>query len=98
MIWTLPVCELATHSIRRFLEVLTLSHDLVNLAVLLAADKLLVLVGQLNLHTHLVLAAHHEGNLVDDRHGSLDCIIGAVDRKGQVVKADLRFGVRTDIR
>lgn len=76
---------------------LTLSHDLVYLAVLLSADKLLVLVGKLDLHTHLILAALDKRNLVDHHHPCLDCIVGSVDGEGQVVKANLRLGVGTDI-
>ena len=76
---------------------LTLSHNLVYLAVLLSTDKLLVLVGKLDLHTHLILATLDKRNLVDHHHPCLDCIVGSVDGKRQVIKANLCLGVGTDI-
>lgn len=75
-----------------------MTHDLVDLAVLLAADKLFVLVRQLNLHTHLVLATLDEGNLVDDHHGSLNGVVGSIDGKVQIVEAYFSTRVRADIR
>lgn len=77
---------------------LTLAHNLVDLAIFLAADELFVLVGQLNLDPHLVGAALDEGNLVDDHHCRLYSIVGSVDGEGQILKADIGSRVRTDIR
>lgn len=74
-----------------------MTHDLVDLAVLLAADKLLVLVRQLNLYTHLVLATLNEGNLVDNHHSSLDGVVGTIDGKVQIVEAYFSTGVRADV-
>lgn len=74
-----------------------LAHDLVDLAILFATDKLLVLVGKLDLHPHLVLAPRDERNLVDNHHARLDGVVGTVDGEGQVVKAHLGFGIGADI-
>lgn len=76
---------------------LTLPHDLVNLAVLLSTDKLLVLIGKFDLDTHLVLAALDKGDLVNDHHARLDRIVGTVDGKGQVVEADLGLRVGANV-
>ena len=76
---------------------LTLSHDLVYLAVLLSTDKFLVLVGKLDLHTHLILTAFDKRNLIDHHHPCLDCIVGSVDGECQVIKANLCLGVGADI-
>jgi hypothetical protein len=42
---------------------IALSHNLVDLAVLLATDKFLVLIGELNLDTNLVLGLRHKFHL-----------------------------------
>lgn len=73
------------------LNKLTLSHDFVDLAVLLTTDKLLVLIGELDLDTHLVLASRDEWNLVNNSHGSLHGIVGPIERESQIVEADLRL-------
>ena len=76
---------------------LTLPHDLVDLAVLLSADKFLVLVGKLDLDPHLVLATLDKGNLIDDHHARLDRIVGTVDGEGQIVEANLGLRVGADV-
>ena len=78
-------------------EILTLAHDLVDFAVLLATDKLFVFVGQFNFDAHLILASRDEWNLIDNSHGSLDSVIGSIDRECQVVEADLCLGIGTDV-
>jgi CO dehydrogenase/acetyl-CoA synthase epsilon subunit len=40
-----------------------LSHNLVNLTVLLAADEFFVLIGELNLDTNLILGLRHKFHL-----------------------------------
>ena len=77
---------------------LTLAHDLIDLAVLLATDKLFVLVGELDLDPHLILTAHDEGNLVDYGHGGLDGVVGSVDGESQVIETHFRLRVSTDVR
>lgn len=74
-----------------------MTHDLVDLAVLFPADEFLVLIGQLDLHPHLVLTPVDEGDLVDDHHRGLDGIVRPVDGEGQIVEADFGAGVATDI-
>ena len=76
---------------------LTLPHNLVNLAVLLAAHKLLMFIGKLDLDTHLVLRTLHEGNLMDDHHSGFHCVVGSVDGKGELVEAYIAAGIRANI-
>ena len=57
-----------------------------------------MLIRQLDLDAHLVLASSDEGDLVDNGHGSLDGIVGSVDGERQVVEADFGFRVGTYIR
>lgn len=51
------------------------AHNLVNLAILLAADEFLVLVGQFDLDAHVVLRLLDEGNVADDHESSPDRIV-----------------------
>ena len=66
---------------------LTLAHDLVDLAVLLAADEFFVLIGELDLHAHLVLTPLHKRDLVDNHHRRLHSVIRAINGEGEIVKA-----------
>lgn len=76
---------------------LTLSHDLVDFAVLLAANKFLMLVGQLDLDTHLIGRTLDEWNLINDHHSCLDSIIGTVDGERKFLKANIGTRVCTDV-
>lgn len=78
-------------------EWLTLSHDLVDLAVLLAADELLVLIRKFNLHAHLILTPLDEWNLIDDHHRRFHRVIRPIDGECQIVKAYFRARVGADI-
>ena len=63
-----------------------MSHDLVDLAVLLAAHKLLVLVGKLNLDPNLILGLGDKGGLREIIQSPLDRVIGAGDVESHLVK------------
>ena len=54
---------------------LTLTHDLIDLAILLATDELFVLICKLNLDTHLVRRPFDERYLVDHHHCRLYGVI-----------------------
>ena len=64
------------------------AHDLVDLAVLLAADKLLVFVGELNLDTHVVLRLLHEWDIANHHQSSSHSIIRPVDMEVELLEAD----------
>jgi hypothetical protein len=51
------------------------AHDLVDLAVLLTTDEFFVLVGKLNLHTHVVLRLLHEWDVADHHQSSSNSIV-----------------------
>lgn len=57
----------------------TLTHDLVDFAVFLAAHKLFVLIGQLNLDPDRVLRLRHESDLRNYMKGSLDGVVRAIN-------------------
>lgn len=74
------------------------AHDLVNFAVFLSADKLLVLIGKLNLDAHVVLRLLDEGDVANDHQGSSDSIIGSIDVEVELLEADFGTGIDTDVR
>lgn len=76
---------------------LTLAHDLIDLSILLATDKLLVFVCQLNFYTHLIRGAFDEWNLVDHHHCRFDSIVRAVDGESQLIKADISARISTNV-
>lgn len=78
-------------------DALTLAHDLVDLAILLATDKFLVLVGQLDLHTDLVLRLGDEFEIRDDLQGRFDGVIGTGHGERHFVKRDVSIRVGTNI-
>jgi hypothetical protein len=80
------------------LSKITLAHDLVDLPILLPTDKLLVLVGKLNLDANLVIISIDKRYLVDHHHRCFDGIIRAVDSKSEFVKTDICARVYADIR
>lgn len=75
----------------------TLTHDLVDLAVLFAANKFLVLIGQFDLDPDGVLGLCHESDLRNHMKSSLDCVVRAVDGEGKSLEGNLSIGVGTDI-
>lgn len=75
-----------------------MAHDLVDLAVLLSAHKLLVFVCQFDLDSHLILRASHEGNVVNDHQSGFDRIVGAVDCKTELFKRYIGARVGTNVR
>lgn len=77
---------------------LTLTHDLVNFAVLLSTDKLLVLIGQLDLDSHLIGHALDKGDLVDDHHRCLNGVVGTIDGKCQLVETDIGSRIGANVR
>ncbi len=76
---------------------LTLTHDLVDLAILFPADEFLVLAGELKLDSDLVLGSSDKGHLGYDHQGGLDGIIRAGDGESQLVKRDIGIRICTDI-
>jgi len=76
----------------------TLAHYLIYLAILLPTDKFLVLIRKLDLDTNLVLSALDEWYLMDDHHGSFDCVVRSVNGEGKLVEANLSTGICADIR
>jgi len=76
---------------------IALTHDLVDFAVLLAADKLLVLIRKLHLNTQSALGALQERKAVDDRHCSLDRVVATVDVEVELLERDLSTRVDTNI-
>lgn len=75
----------------------TLSHDLVDLAILLATDKFFVLVCQLYLDPNLIFVSVDKRYLVDDHQGSFDCIIRTVDGERELFEAHVCARVDTDV-
>lgn len=75
----------------------TLTHDLVDFAVLLAAHEFLVFIGQLDFDAQLVLSPHHKRDLGDHRHGSLDGIVRAIDGEAKLFKGQLSARVGTNV-
>lgn len=75
----------------------TVAHDLVDLAILLTTDELFVLVGKLDLHTHIVLRLLHEWNVTDDHQSSPDSIVGSVDVEVELLEADFSARVDADV-
>ena len=101
MIWTLPnqivsiyFKETRTGSSKFH----TLSHDLVDFAILLATDKFLMLVGKFNLDTDLILSSFDEWYLVNDHHGRLDRVVRSIDIECEFLEANVGTRIRTDIR
>ena len=76
---------------------LTLSHNFVDLTVLLTTDEFFVLIRKLYLHTHLIRCSLDEWYLIDDHHRRLDSVIGPVDGKGELFEAEVSARVRTDV-
>ena len=89
--------NISDRKLQEMLESHTLAHDLVDLAVLLTANKLFMLICQLDLDTNLVLSPLYEGNLIDNHHGRLDRIVGTIDGKCQLVETHIGSGVRANI-
>ena len=56
-----------------------MSHDLVDLPVLLPTHKLLVLVGQLDLDAHLILGTADKWDLMNYDHGVFDSVVRTID-------------------
>ena len=76
----------------------TLTHYLIDLAILLAAHKFFMLVRKLNLNADLVWAPLHKGNLIDHHHSRLHSVVGSVDGEDQVFKAYIGTRICTDVR
>ena len=74
-----------------------MSHDLVDLPILLAADKLLVLIGEFDFDTHLILTSPDKWDLMNNNHSRLYRIVGAIDSERQIIKADFCSRVGADI-
>ena len=65
------------------------AHDLVDLAVFLTADEFFVLIGELDLDTHVILRLLHKRDVADHHQRSPHSIIRSVDVKVELFKADL---------
>jgi len=76
---------------------IALTHDLVDLTVLLAADELFVLVRELDLDTQSALGSLQERKAVDDGHRSLDRVVTTIDVEVQLLERDLSTRVDADI-
>ena len=66
----------------------TLAHNLVYLAVLLATDKLLVLIGEFDLDSDLVLGTLDKWYLMDDHHGGFDRVVRSIDGECKLIEAN----------
>lgn len=66
-----------------------LPHDFVDFSILLSTDKLLVLIGELDLDSNLVLRVHHKFDLRDHHQSSFDSLVRACNVKCQLVKANI---------
>lgn len=78
---------------------ITLTHDFVDLSILLAADEFLVLIGELDLDSKGGCGSlSDEWQRIDDGHGSLDGIIAAVDVEVKLFKVDLGTRIDADVR
>ena len=75
----------------------TLPHDLVNLAVLLATDELLVLVGQLNFDPDRILGLRHKSDLGENHQSRLYRVIRTSDREGESLERDIGIRVGTNV-
>ena len=76
---------------------IAVAHDLVDLAVLLAAHKFLVFIGELDLDTNLVLDCSHELDFRQNLESLLDGFIRPSKRKGNLVEGDIGIGVGANI-
>ena len=76
----------------------TLSHDLVDFAVFLAAHEFFMFVGKLNFDADLVLSTLHKGDLMYDHHCGFDGIVGSINGKCQLLEPDFCTRVGTDVR
>lgn len=75
----------------------TLAHNLVDLAVFLSTDKLLVLIGELDLDSNLVLGLSHKVQFGNYPKGRLDCVVGAGNGEGHLVIRNIRIRIGTDV-
>ena len=73
------------------------AHDLVDLAVLLSAHKFLVLIGEFDLNTNLVLSCGEELDLRQDLESLLDGLIRPSKRKGDLIKGNIGIGVGANV-
>ncbi len=76
---------------------LTLRHDLVDLAVLLPRHKFLMLIGEFDFDSDLMLSAIDELDLRKDHESLLNRIIRAVNGEGHLVEGDVSIGIGTDV-
>lgn len=76
----------------------TLTHNLVDLSILLPTNEFLVLVGELNLDTDLVLSLSDKLELRDHGKCALDGIVRASGGKTHPVVRQVCLCVGTDIR
>ena len=81
----------------QFNEYHTLSHDLVDLAIFLTTDELLMLICKLNFDTDLVLGSFDEWYLMDDHHCGFDSIVGTIDGENEFIKANLSCRIKADV-
>ena len=83
---------------RTWLEELTLCHDFVYLAVLLTRDKFFMLIGKLNLDTHVVLRLLDERDVANHHESSSHGIVRSIDVEVKLLEADLSTRVDANVR
>jgi hypothetical protein len=74
------------------------AHDLVDLAVLLTADKFFMLIGELDLHAHVVLRLLDKGDVANHHQSSSYSVVGAVNVEIELLKADFSTRVDANVR
>lgn len=74
------------------------AHNLVDLAVLLAADEFFVLVCKLNLDTHVVLRLLHEWDVANHHQSSSHGIVRSIDMKVELLEADFSARIDANVR
>ena len=76
----------------------TLAHDFIDLAILLPTDKFFVFIGKFDLNANLILCPFDKRDLSYHHHSSFNSIIGAVDGKRELFKANISPRVGADVR
>ena len=63
---------------------LTLTHNLIDLPILLSADEFFMFVGKFDLDSNMALCMFDKRYLLNDHHGSFNGVVGPIDGEGKL--------------